>query len=269
MSIYCTYLTTYRGSKLPPFYIGSTSIKKLKDGYKGSVSSTKYKNIWISELTENSHLFFTRILTIHTDRKSATVREFEIQKAMSVVTNELYINMAYAAKNYMYGQKQTPEHIKKRTFHRRGEIRSPQSAETIEKRVSKLRGRTKCPMSQTQKDKISLTKTGVKDSEMTRRKKSESARGNPKPWLVGVSQTQEHIEKCNIARKIDRDSWSEEKKAEFGRKISERTKGVPKGLSPRVSLLNSTKIFCRISDRKEFSKPSFCRIFKDLKEYLW
>jgi hypothetical protein len=37
MSIYCVYLTCYRGNKLPPFYIGYSTIEKVKDGYKGTV----------------------------------------------------------------------------------------------------------------------------------------------------------------------------------------------------------------------------------------
>lgn len=46
---YCVYVTTYLGKKLPPFYIGSTSVDNLKNGYKGSVMSKKYKNIWKGE----------------------------------------------------------------------------------------------------------------------------------------------------------------------------------------------------------------------------
>lgn len=44
-SIYCTYLTIYSGSKLPPFYMGSSSLKRIQAGYKGSVKSKLYKNI--------------------------------------------------------------------------------------------------------------------------------------------------------------------------------------------------------------------------------
>lgn len=33
--IYCTYITFYRGSKLPPFYIGHSTIKKVEKGYRG------------------------------------------------------------------------------------------------------------------------------------------------------------------------------------------------------------------------------------------
>ena len=31
--MYCVYLTIYRGNKLPPFYIGYSSINKIKAGY--------------------------------------------------------------------------------------------------------------------------------------------------------------------------------------------------------------------------------------------
>lgn len=43
---YCVYHTTYIGNKLPPNYIGSTSVEKIKKGYYGSVKSKSYKSIW-------------------------------------------------------------------------------------------------------------------------------------------------------------------------------------------------------------------------------
>ena len=49
-TIYCTYLTIYSGNKLPTFYIGSTSVEKIEQGYRGSVSSKRYQSIWEKEL---------------------------------------------------------------------------------------------------------------------------------------------------------------------------------------------------------------------------
>lgn len=57
-TIYCTYLTTYFGNKLPMFYIGSTSVSKIKNGYRGSVSSKQYKTVWMKELKENQKIIF-------------------------------------------------------------------------------------------------------------------------------------------------------------------------------------------------------------------
>ena len=61
-NIYCTYLTVYSGNKLPPFYIGSSSIDIINNGYRGSVSSKEYKQIWKTELKNNSHLFKIMII---------------------------------------------------------------------------------------------------------------------------------------------------------------------------------------------------------------
>ena len=91
-SIYCTYLTTYSGNKLPMFYIGSTSITKIRNGYKGSVSSKEYKQIWEKELKENPHLFKTKIITLHSDRKLATEKENYFHIKMNVVKSTLYLN---------------------------------------------------------------------------------------------------------------------------------------------------------------------------------
>jgi hypothetical protein len=60
---FCVYLTIYSGDKLPPFYIGSSSISKVNTGYCGSVCSKRYKQIWVSELQQNPQLFDQRIIT--------------------------------------------------------------------------------------------------------------------------------------------------------------------------------------------------------------
>lgn len=103
MSIYCTYLTVYSGSKLPPFYIGSTSLKNISNGYRGSVTSKKYKTIWKDELKNNPHLFQTKIISNHNTRKEATSKELCLQKLLKVVKSLMYINMAYASPNGYFG----------------------------------------------------------------------------------------------------------------------------------------------------------------------
>lgn len=46
-NLYCTYLTVYKGNKLPPFYIGYTSVDNiLNKSYRGSPESKKYKSVW-------------------------------------------------------------------------------------------------------------------------------------------------------------------------------------------------------------------------------
>jgi hypothetical protein len=101
--MYCTYLTIYSGDKLPPYYIGSTSIKKYNEGYCGSVTSKKYKSIWNEELKSNRHLFDTIILTEHETRTEALAQELAYQKAKDVVRNPDFINMAIAAPNGCFG----------------------------------------------------------------------------------------------------------------------------------------------------------------------
>jgi hypothetical protein len=92
VSIYCTYITIYKGNDLPLFYIGSSSVKKVKEGYKGSVSSAEYKEKWKHHIKNNPDLFNTKILTKHKTRKQASIREAEIQEKLNVVENPLYLN---------------------------------------------------------------------------------------------------------------------------------------------------------------------------------
>lgn len=89
---------------MPPFYIGSSSLKKVDEGYCGTVTSKKYKNIWWHELKENRSLFTTYIICKHNTRKEALDKECKFQKHLNVVKNPLYINQAVAAKNGYYGR---------------------------------------------------------------------------------------------------------------------------------------------------------------------
>jgi hypothetical protein len=122
---YCVYLTIYRGNKLPPFYIGSTLIKYVNNGYHGSIKSKKYKEIYKKELIENKHLFKTIIIKKYYSRKYAMFRERKIQEKLNVVKSEMYMNLSIAkdfgwfgmkvkgVNNPVYGKrwKKTPEQI--------------------------------------------------------------------------------------------------------------------------------------------------------------
>ena len=100
MSIYCTYLTTYRGNKLPPFYIGSTSIDKINRGYHGSVRSKQYREIWEEELKMNNHLFKTIIISTHNTRIEALDKEAFLQKSLNSSNNLMYINKSIARRGF-------------------------------------------------------------------------------------------------------------------------------------------------------------------------
>ncbi|MFK5882890.1 MAG: NUMOD3 domain-containing DNA-binding protein [Candidatus Izemoplasma sp.] len=116
---YCVYLTVYEGTKLPPFYIGSTSIENLNNGYHGSINSLKYKEIYRQELRENPQLFDSVILEEFEDRKDALEYELKVQKEKDVVKSEQYMNMAFASVNGFFGRsvkgKDSPMYGRKHT----------------------------------------------------------------------------------------------------------------------------------------------------------
>ena len=85
---------------MPPFYIGSTSLDKIKNGYSGSVASKKYKHIWKQELKLYPEKFRTVILTRHSSRKEALEKEAFFHKSLSAQKNCLYINQATADGNF-------------------------------------------------------------------------------------------------------------------------------------------------------------------------
>jgi len=103
MDIYVVYLTIYSGNKLPPFYIGSTSLDNISNGYRGSVKSKKYKSTWKQELRDNPHLFKTKIISKHDDRKQSLEKELILQQKLNVVKSPMYINMSLASIDGYFG----------------------------------------------------------------------------------------------------------------------------------------------------------------------
>lgn len=101
---YITYLTIYAGDKLPPFYIGSTSLEKhTYDYYHWSVKSKKYKEIYDKELEEHPELFDSCIIDEFDTREEATFCELYYQKLYDVVKSKDFFNMAFATINGCFG----------------------------------------------------------------------------------------------------------------------------------------------------------------------
>jgi hypothetical protein len=159
--IYCTYLTVYTGNKLPPFYIGSTSVDKINKGYRGSVASKNYKSIWKQELHSHPDLFKTIILTRHETRQEAMEREIVFQEAFTVARNPLYINMAHANGKFFTSGPLAPETKAKMSAAKIGQKPSP---ETIAKLSAAKTGKKLGPLSSEHKAKLTAAKKGKKRS---------------------------------------------------------------------------------------------------------
>jgi hypothetical protein len=238
----------------------------VNTGYRGSVASLKYKDIWQQELKVAPELFKTIILTSHKHRKEATEREYRFQIAVFASSNPLYINEAYAKCGFAYGKKQTQEHVSKRTAHRKGVKTGPNP---------KMQGKNHPNFGKTgaflgkhhsaeSNAKNRVAHLGKIDTPETRQKRSDSAKGKPKPWLKGIPQTQEAIEKQNEGRRKDRETWSAEKIQQKSDKISAFHRGKKK-----TYLTNCGKKFiCRLCDKKELSKASAALVMPDLKQYF-
>ena len=182
--IYCTYLTVYTGSKLPPFYLGSTSVDNISKGYRGSVASKNYKSIWKQELSDHPDLFKTIILTRHETRQEAMEREILFQEAFTVARNPMYINMAHANGKFFTSGPHSPETKAKIAVAKTGKIISPETrakqstANTGKKRtpetIAKMTGKKQSP--ETIAKRIAAN-TGQKHTPETRAKQSAAHTG--------------------------------------------------------------------------------------------
>ena len=169
MTEYCTYLTVYRGNKLPPFYVGSTTTNNINNGYRGSVSSKKFREIWKIELQYNQHLFKTYILTYHPTRKEAFDQEEKFQKQLNVVSNPLYINMVLANKRPSFaGRKHTQETLKRKSEKSRGKKHTDETKQ----KISNIHKGKK--LSDSHKTAISQHNKGKKHTDETKQKMKQA-----------------------------------------------------------------------------------------------
>ena len=229
--MYAVYLTIYRGKKLPPFYIGSTSLKKIKDGYRGSVVSKKYGDIFKLELLTNPQLFDVIILSRHSSRKNALEAELILQKELDVVKSNQFFNEAYASvngmfgrdvsgdSNPMFGKKQT-EQTKEKIREKRGHNKRYEATEEHKKITSKThKGKivsqeTRTKLSSALKGKYvgeDASFFGRKHSEETKCKISQKNKGK-----IVSDEAKDKIYKANKGKIVTE---------ECRRKISEAKKG--------------------------------------------
>jgi len=102
--LYCTYLTIYYGNKLPRRYIGSAQVKRIHNGYNGSIKSKKYKMTYFEEQVENKQLFKTRILNTYQTQEEAIKAERDLQIKYDVVKSSDYMNESIAMPNGFFGR---------------------------------------------------------------------------------------------------------------------------------------------------------------------
>ena len=171
MKTYCTYITHYTGSKLPKWYIGSSYTEKIDDGYNGSVSSKKYKDIYKLEQKHNKHLFKTRILSLYRTNIESRTEELRLQKLHSVVKNKDYFNMSYATINGFFGMDTSGENNPNYGKHKRW---TKEQKDKVSGKEPWNKGRTKTNDNRIKRH--ALNQIGHKHSEETKNKISEKAK---------------------------------------------------------------------------------------------
>jgi hypothetical protein len=156
---------------LPPFYIGSTSVERIAEGYHGSVNSKKYAKIWAKEIRKNSKAFKTHVLSAHSTREEALAKEEKLQRLLNVVRNTLYVNQAYANKGFLNLGPHSEETKQKIREKKTGVIIGPRSQETKQKQSVASLGRKK---SRQHCLAMSIGQTGrVQSSEMVEKRRAK------------------------------------------------------------------------------------------------
>ena len=196
--MFCVYLTSYSGNKLPPFYIGSSSVELVQGGYRGSVKSKAWKDLWRSELKTNKQRFKTQIVSVHSTRKEAFDKEEKLQRLLRTKQNCLYVNIAIANKRFNGVIKHTVESRKKIAEANKGKKMPPRGDEYRQKqRIAKL-------------GKVATLETKAKMS-----KSHTGAKCPPRS-----AEYKEHQRKIQTGMKHK--PWSEDRRLRYEQTIRER-----------------------------------------------
>ena len=173
--MFTVYLTIYLGNSLPPFYIGSTTFKRLSKGYHGSVTSIKYGDIWKYEIKNNPQLFITVPIPGQTANTATEILDLELawQKEFDVARNPRFINQCLAKKGFCH----TKESARKAVETRKRNGTNIQRPETRRKISESNKGTTRPPLSLKARQKISKANTGRVISPEWRAKISNSNTG--------------------------------------------------------------------------------------------
>ncbi len=197
--MFCTYLTVYKGNKLPPFYIGSTSVDKIHAGYNGSVSSNQYKEVWKSERTKNKNLFKTTIIKEFPTHEEASRHELKLHLALDVMHNPLYANRAIAAKCFYSGAKHSEETKQRMSQSHKGKKKPPRSSEHCRKLSEASKNKT---TSEETKKKLSKAMTGriMTDEHKSRLSSSAQNRIYDEVWGKMISERLKGVKKSDEGR---------------------------------------------------------------------
>lgn len=154
--MYCVYITTYSGDKLPKYYVGSSSVDNVKNGYTGSVKSKRWKALWESENRDNPELFHVDIISTHNTREEALAAELLFQTENNVVMSDSWANLSLATVNGFFGRDVSGENNPMFGKSRKGEIHN--NGENISSGLKKFYS----------------TEEGIKKRERSRQRLSEN-----------------------------------------------------------------------------------------------
>jgi hypothetical protein len=196
--MFVVYLTIYKGSILPTFYIGSTKLETAMSGeYFGSVKSKKWKEKFENEMKTNKHLFSLTILSQHETREAAFEAELKEQKERNAVKSTEYFNESFASVNGFFGRDISGEnhHLYGKKGHSSNTGR--ELSEEHKLKIGIAHKGTK--RTDETKIKMSISHTGIKHTEETKRLLSKMKMGKPS-WNSGLTVSKNC--KCEACGKL-------------------------------------------------------------------
>lgn len=225
---FCVYLTAYRGNKLPPFYIGSSSTLKIYQGYRGSVGSKLYRRIWKDEIKNHPERFSTKIVAEYQTRLEALAREREFQIKLRVVDSPMYINQSLASKNGFFGRSVFGKNHPRFGVKHTAESRQKMSDSRLGKKIAPRSEETKIKMSQAARSRwADSSQREANSAALKNHTRTKEHCENISKGLIGTKHTAEmkaKISVLHLGRKRSAEAILKTAAAHQGMKRSEETK---------------------------------------------
>lgn len=199
--MYCVYLTEYLGDRLPRYYVGSSSLDKIHSGYKGSVSSKEFEEIWNEEISKNPKLFITTIISNHETRLEALEEELKYQLEHDVVNRKDYINKSLARINGFFGMDVSGKNNPMYGTNRTGEKHSGGSniSKALKQFYATERGESKKKIMSENMSGDSNPMRGKEHTEEYKNKMSSRMSGENNP-MYGKKHDAHAIEKMRLSK---------------------------------------------------------------------
>ena len=185
--MYCVYMSVFKVEGRWMKYIGSSSVSRVQGGYRGSISSRKWKDVIVDCQS------MTRVISTWSSREDAMVEELRVQRQYDVVSSDRFLNESFAIPNGFFGRdvssSNNPMFGRSRTGEKRSEATCRNISEGVKSFFDTVEGQVEIERRR-ERMLINNPMTGKHHTVETIDKMSSAKRGSNNP-MFGRTHSEE------------------------------------------------------------------------------